>query len=365
MIGLRTYSVGMLLALCPVAGLAQPAVSLASIDRDLSRLCARLPNAGEDGAALRARMAQLWRQRTAYLVALPAGQRAAVEAQPSQASSQCLTQARAAAAPLRPLSHGYAKKSNSPLVYRDGVGESPTAAGRPTPARRPASANGGGPPATVDTSISVDRQPVSRDEAQLTPFFPWPPPAPSGRRLLQVADLGGNTPVNTWGHVADRFVAYIRGGRFRSWGFYSAPGGFAVVPQIEQLDDRTGQALPGDERWATEIRIASTSVLEGLLTVRRPKGIYRAIVFVLTTDPRTGDPVTDPRRMMEAARRWGISGAVDLPASLRDRPVATDQRLFALVYEFQSPISGPTTVNSPGRWDIDRHLRDAGLALPQ
>ncbi len=357
MIGLRTFSVGMLLALCPLAGLAQPATSLASIDRDLARLCARAQHAGEGSAAIRARMAAVWRQRAAYLAALPPHRRT-VEVRRSEASLQCLALARDAATPVRDT--GEVALPRSGEADHRGFRRSAKKA-----ARRPASANGGEPPMMSDPPGSGTRTPISDVSAQLAPFFPWPPPAPSGRRLLQVSELGGNTPVTTWGHVADRFVAYIRGGRFRSWGFYSAPGGFAVVPQLEQLDDRTGQALPGDERWATEIKIASTSVFDGLLTVRRPKGIYRAIVFVLTTDPRTGDPVTDPRRMMEVARRWGISGAFDLPSSLRDRPVAPDQRLFALVYEFQSPISGPTTVNSPGRWDIDRHLRDAGLALPQ
>jgi hypothetical protein len=163
----------------------------------------------------------------------------------------------------------------------------------------------------------------------LEEFFPWPPPAPSDRRLLQPSQLGGDPPA-TWGHVADRLIALMQRARYPTWGFYLAPGGFAVIPRIEQLD-QNGTALAGTERWATEVKLASTSVLDGIFTVRRPKGIYRAIAFVITTDPRSGGPVTDPKRMLETARRWGLSGALDLPQALRSRPLTADQRLFALV----------------------------------
>jgi hypothetical protein len=158
----------------------------------------------------------------------------------------------------------------------------------------------------------------------LEEFFPWPPPAPSDRRLLQPSQLGGDRPA-TWGHVADRLIALMQ--RAPTWGFYLAPGGFAVIPRIEQLD-QNGTALAGTERWATEVKLASTSVLDGIFTVRRPKGIYRAIAFVITTDPRSGGPVTDPKRMLETARRWGLSGALDLPQALRGRPLTADQRHF-------------------------------------
>jgi hypothetical protein len=197
----------------------------------------------------------------------------------------------------------------------------------------------------------------------LEEFFPWPPPAPSGRRLLQLAQLGGEMQPVTWGHVADHITALLRKAQFRSWGFYLAPGGFAVITQIEQLNDQSGEALAGDARWVSETRVASANLLHGLFTVRRPKGIYRVIAFVLTTDPRSGGPVTDPSRMLQLARRWGISGALDLPEALRREPIIDAQRLFALIYEFESTVGGETQVNSPGRWSFERHLQDAGIAI--
>lgn len=220
-----------------------------------------------------------------------------------------------------------------------------------SPAPVPAPNGGAGPRAPADSS------------AQLPEFFPWPPPAPSDRRLLQLTQLGGDTPPDTWGALADRITAVLRKARYRSWGFYAAPGGFAVVTRIEQLDLENGVALDGDNRWASEVKVASTSILDGILTVRRPRGVYRVIVFVLTTDPRSGGPVTDPRAMLQLARRWGISGALDLPDSLRSNPVTRVQRLFALVYEFESAIGGESRVNSPGRWTVDHHFEDAGIVI--
>jgi len=182
--------------------------------------------------------------------------------------------------------------------------------------------------------------------------------------LLLLSQLGAQTPPDTWGKLADHIVALLRKARYRSWGFYAAPGGFAVVTRIEQLDQEKGAALAGDQRWASEVKMAgSTSILDGIFTVSRPRGVYRVIVFVLTTDPRSGGPVTDPQVMLQLARRWGISGALDLPEVLRSNPITRVQRLFALVYEFESAVGGETRVHSPGRWTFDHHLEDAGIVI--
>jgi hypothetical protein len=197
----------------------------------------------------------------------------------------------------------------------------------------------------------------------LQEFFPWPPPAPSDRRMLQLARLGGGPPPHTWGEVADRIVARLQGGGFKKVGFYSAPGGFAVIPPVEQLDISTGAALAEDQRWAAEIKLASTSILDGIFTVRRPKGLYRVFAFVLTTDPRSGGAVTDPRRMLQIAQQWANSSATDLPQAMRIQAINDAQRLFVLVYEFESAVGGETKVNSPGRWQLERHFSDAGIDL--
>jgi len=346
---------------------------LADVDRELNSLCLRLPRAsGATASDIRSRLAVLWRTRVALLARLPARQREAA-ARSRIVSTQCLALAKATAEPPRRPPRRSARRS-----YR-------YIAPRPAPApsiARPVEPKAvvPSPPGTVRVPRTVRRGPVSAapvpapnggagprapadSSAQLPEFFPWPPPAPSDRRLLQLTQLGGDTPPDTWGALADRITAVLRKARYRSWGFYAAPGGFAVVTRIEQLDLENGVALDGDNRWASEVKVASTSILDGILTVRRPRGVYRVIVFVLTTDPRSGGPVTDPRAMLQLARRWGISGALDLPDSLRSNPVTRVQRLFALVYEFESAIGGESRVNSPGRWTVDHHFEDAGIVI--
>jgi hypothetical protein len=225
---------------------------------------------------------------------------------------------------------------------------------------------GAAPPPGVPLAPSTTIAPTAAPTAaapQLEEFFPWPPPAPSDRRLLQLAQLGGDAPAATWGHVADRLMALFGSGHYPSWGFYSAPGGFAVIPHLEQIDLQSGQALAGDARWASEVKLASLNILHRITTVQLPKGMYRAIVFVLTNDPRTSGEVTDPARMLQTARRWGTSGAADLPQALRGERITDDQRLFVLLYEFESEIGGKTMVNTSARWLIERHLTDAGIVL--
>ena len=355
--------------------------SLAAIDRELSVLCLRLPGANDTTAsAIRLRLATLWRAREAFIARLPARQRAAA-VHSELVSVQCLALAKATAEPPRRPSpgggrRGYKYSAPRPSVAPPAARPSPPSVvlqapsgqdrsasvdtpkavpppppDRPAPAPVPAPNGGARPTAPVDSST------------QLPDFFPWPPPAPSDRRLLQLSQLGSGTPPDTWGALADRILALVRKARYRSWGFYAAPGGFAVVTRIEQLDQENGVALAGDQRWASEVKVAGTSILDGIFTVRRPRGVYRVIAFVLTTDPRSGGPVTDPAVMLQLARRWGISGALDLPEVLRSNPITRVQRLFALVYEFESAVGGETRVHSPGLWTLDHHFEDAGIVI--
>lgn len=362
---------------------------LTNIDRELKSLCLRLPRADDAiASAIRSRLATLWRARKAAVARLPTNERAAA-GRSRIASAECLSLARATAEPPQPVSRSSTRRPNTysqshryRRSYRYSAPQRstpPPAASPPTVARRSSPNVAQSPPAPRQSS-SVE-SPTStpapapapnggtsptapaNSSTQLPEFFPWPPPAPSGRRLLELSQLGGDTPPDTWGVLADRLKDLLRSARYRSWGFYAAPGGFAVVTHIERLDEHDGVALVGDDRWASEVKLASTSILEGIFMVSRPRGVYRVIVFVLTTDPRSGGPVTDPRAMLQLARRWGISGALDLPDALRSNPITRVQRLFALVYEFENVVGGEARVNSPGRWTFDHHFENAGIVI--
>jgi hypothetical protein len=383
---------------------------LAKVDGELNRLCERLAKAsGDSAAAIRRQMAALWHERVAALAASPRG-RSAARSPASGISEHCLLLAKNAAASRSTTEEKNkeektiketARKTGSgnrifvsreimeihpPQTGAKTLSSSHRAAERMAPqsnsgppvanSHAPASA---GPQSSSGQQATISRAPASvgppviaapgisplaqNAPSQLQDFFPWPPPEPSDRQLLALSQLGGDTPAATWGDVADRSIRLLRDAHFPSWGFYAAPGGFAVIPRIEQIDDQSGEALAGNQRWAQPVQLASTNILSGILTVQRPQGLYRVIVFVLTTDPRTGDEVTDPARLLQLARRWGVSGALDLPQAMRGNAITPDQRLFALLYEFESAVGGATKVNSPGRWTLADHLKNAGIVL--
>jgi hypothetical protein len=327
---LRTFAIATVV-LVWVAGPAAAANPLAHVDNDLNLLCQELSEVPSpaQSISLRARLAELWRQREAILADLTADE------EDDALRTSALKDSCGKLAELAfEQSHPKKKKKKKKAMKKKH--------------RKSASKNG--------TGVAVD---VS---TELQPFFPWPPPAPSDRRLLALAQLGGTLPA-TWGDVADRLMALLRDGGFSTWGFYSAPGGFALIPRLEQLDDETGKALTGDARWAVDVRVASLGFFQRLTAVRLPKGAYRAFVFVLTTDPSSGGAITDAVRMFEIAKRWGTSGAADLPQAVRANRISDDQRLFLLLYEFESEVGGETTANTTARWSLDHHLRDAGIAI--
>jgi len=104
--------------------------------------------------------------------------------------------------------------------------------------------------------------------------------------VVATVATGGDRPA-TWGHVADRLIALMQRARYPTWGFLFGAWRLRRHPAHRAARPERHGAR-GTERWATEVKLASTSVLDGIFTVRRPKGIYRAIAFVITTDPRSG-----------------------------------------------------------------------------
>ena len=344
--GLRTIVAAAWLAAAPVVVVAQAAPNpLDRIDRELNGLCERLNKVtGADADAVRSRMAALWRNRVAALAALPRAQADTVS-RASGISERCLSLAKQAAGQTQPANRTVrhhkkimkkaAKKKRAGgggVTMKETIGV-PASAGVSRPngnieksSRAPASF---ARPREVNPGIAADTlariAPSSSSSGEIIPqaapaakpvlqeFFPWPPPPPSDRRLLKLSQLGGDTPLTTWGDVADRLIALLRGAHYTTWGVYSAPGGFAVIPHIEQLDEQTGVALAGAGRWATEVKLASLNFFQRIATVQLPKGAYRSLVFVLSSDTRNSGEITDPKRALERAKRWATSGAHVLP----------------------------------------------------
>ena len=276
MVVLRSVGLATLLVAALAAGGAKADTSLAAIDRNLNALCVRLARASNaETAAIKSRLASLYRQRVSLLSSLSPERRAAAQ-RGATVSQQCLTVARAEAGPIGGGGggarhyHRYSapKTAPPPTVPHSArrmdrsalppVADAPQPQGH-APLRRTPGTSAASPPSDLPRAPSS----MPPQSAQLEEFFPWPPPAPSARALLRLEQLGGARPVTTWGDVADRLIAILRHGQFRSWGFYLAPGGFAAISQIQQLDDNNGEALSGDERWASETKVAEHKRVAG------------------------------------------------------------------------------------------------------
>ena len=163
---LRALIVAVLLVGGPAVLWAQSRSPLASIDRELNALCARLDGAGGSGAAaIRARLAVLWRQRLAYFESVPPNRRLA-EQRLGIATAQCLTMAKAAAEPQQVVAP---RTGGGGARMRHGY----SAPRQPPPPAPPPVANGGlrapGPTAAPQPPRPTPREPAA---AELEEFFP-------------------------------------------------------------------------------------------------------------------------------------------------------------------------------------------------
>lgn len=189
--------------------------------------------------------------------------------------------------------------------------------------------------------------------------FAFDPPEPSRERPIdnnQLAMLLSSQPRLK--EVAAILKQMIEDSGFRESGYLSAPNGFALITQVEQID-RNGFPLEEPWRWASTIKpqyngrvlIAMTEAL-----LFAPRGYYRAFVFVVTDKIFISDP---QRRVDEKlVNEWFSSGAGILPSSVGNKYFTVDHNITMLVYEFErlDALDNPS-IQVPGRFTIEQHVR--------
>jgi hypothetical protein len=192
-------------------------------------------------------------------------------------------------------------------------------------------------------------------------LFPWPPPAPSAQRALSLNVVSGMPPAANLGDIADRLKQQLQAARYDSWSYFNAPGGFALVTRMERLDPGSGRPLSGDQRWSTQLASAGFSI-RNLLSLSRPTGVYRTLVFVVTDDPQMTER-RGPDEMLDIMRRWAAQGRPTLPRQIRDLPVRSDHALVLNIYEIEKTEGAPAQQPIPSRWSIETHLEGSSLVL--
>lgn len=188
--------------------------------------------------------------------------------------------------------------------------------------------------------------------------FPWPPPAPSARTVLDADRLPGDPAERTLGWVAGILEAAVEAVPYPDYRYLAAPNGFALVCAPEQIDEE-GEPEPPPARWEA-VRAVPESVLDWIRGIFAGNpGRFRVIVFVVTDEPLETEPVEVSREM---ARAWLDAGSTRLPTEVAERPLTEAYDIHALIYEFlQEELDGQPVIVIPGAVAARAHLTAAGL----
>lgn len=199
-----------------------------------------------------------------------------------------------------------------------------------------------------------------RDGSPALPPFPWPPPRPTVRDLLDRDLLARPAPPSSFGEVAGRLLAALGECGYHDRSFYGVPGGFALATRLEQIEpDGTPRAEP--ERWSHAVPAPEVFDLGSFFRAlfSAPEGHYRVLVFVA----REGSvPLGDAEIDRETADAWAIGGDLELPAELAARPWGADHRVTVLIYQFQiTGLHGEPVAHPDGAPPVARQLARTGL----
>ncbi len=214
-------------------------------------------------------------------------------------------------------------------------------------------------PEAMPAPTPVPRETATMSSGFRLPEFPWPPPPFSTRLKLDRALLVAGQPAPTNGSVAARMEQALAANGYSQLSYYAVPDGFAIVTQIERIDDRAASAA--EQRWSTQVPPVSLipfnldAYIKALLG--RNGDSFRVLVFAFTPTPfaAAGAAVTPGEAMA-----WAEKGATALPAALAARPYGSDTVCTALVYEFRISSLG-AAAKRPGAFNGEQHLRAAGI----
>src|SRR3546814_413007 len=163
-----------------------------------------------------------------------------------------------------------------------------------------------------------------------TPAFPWPPPRATVRTVLD-RDMTFGGAANL-GAVAERLSDALHAAGYESPAFYSAPGGYAMVARLEQIE-ADGTPKPVPMRWSTALPSREIFSLRDYFSAlfSAPEGHYRVIVFVVSDKPFATSRGAASR---EQAAAWLQGGLNLLPAAIANLPVSANHACTALIYQF-------------------------------
>ena len=398
---MRTLTLVLLMVLCAPAIPVRNAVAqeqqsalaeLQRLDRALAKICEARKDRLDD------RERDMWKRRRELVDSLDERQRDALK-RTSPLNKDCLRLIASLAEPSRPSYRPPSQGSQSGYSWRrhgyqygggggGGGGGSPRARMAPPSPETPMAPQAApqapeartAPPSSPQTTIDSPAPPQARIGPQPAPpptsapgpvsndrplkdLFPWPPPTPSAQRTLSPDVNPDSPPAETVGEVARRLERILREARFDSFGYYRVPG---VARRLcpGHADRKPRWHNRRAFRWRRALGVAEG--LRGLefflFAITRSAGYYRVFVFLLTDDPKEGQPI-DPVKSFEISRTWANEGSPSLPAEVKALPIGPNHILVVMVYEFEKFEGGETNHFQPSRWPLDQHLSSLGAEL--
>lgn len=194
-----------------------------------------------------------------------------------------------------------------------------------------ASDSGGRMPASV--AVSVEPVPHWR-EFLLPDFKPWPPPKPTTSVVVSKTLYTPFLDVETanYGDVSRLIEAALSIGGYERFAYFRVPGGFALVTQLEQIQENGEPVKPSSARWNAAIAgprpFDLATYIHRLFFAR--VGYYRVLVFTVL-----GEPITLGGDTLAEDPDWIGEGATGLPRVLKEERFTEDHDVTVLVYEFE------------------------------
>ena len=192
------------------------------------------------------------------------------------------------------------------------------------------------------------------------PEFPWPPPKASASHNIPNNLLLAQAITYTLGDIDEMLIEALLSAGYTDKSYYSVPDGFAIVTKLEQIN-QDGTPKPVPDRYSQEVRPLTKFNLRGyisaLFSARR--GLYRIIVFIVTSHPFSQEDITISRDQAEV---WLSSGLNRLPSKIAEIIYTNDYMCTALIYEFeQITPQQEATLKDPSMLTVKQHLDKAGI----
>jgi hypothetical protein len=203
-------------------------------------------------------------------------------------------------------------------------------------------------------------EPTASDQTQdnlIEPYPAWPPERPSTSVTIPASKLAEEG--RTLRDLSKRFEDSLVEARQPSPSYYSVPGGFALLTQIQQIDAEGNILSNGVVQTAA---LKEKQFLSGLrkLMASKPDGYYRIVTFVVTDQPFAFSENELDRE--EAADRYQ-SGLSALPNTDQfATPISSDHKIYVLIYEFENSKTDLTLLN-PAMLDPYVHLDSMSISL--